>query len=207
MKALMYNATALEDLEVSMTNTWVPCPYYNVTTEWIKLTATEREAAVRLADECTGVVNFNTAKEVKSFTIVSCACEQNNQAKWLIGQQGNNLYKDQAAVKIGIADVYGSVLVPIREPHVIALKLPYDTTLTVDKESTNFWDNRGELKVAFPGNGALRMAAFPCTFTLGYGSVVPSTFDSLVATFESRDPADSITAGKSTLGFMRPYRL
>ena len=185
-----------EDLEVSLTNIRMLCPFHNVTTEWLKLTATECEAAVSLADECAGVVYFNTAKEVKSFTIVSRACEQNNQAKWLIGQQGNHLYKGQVAVKIRIAVVYGSVLVPMRKPHAIALKLPYDTKLIVDKENTNFWVDCGELNAAFPGNGALCMAAFPYTFALGYGSVVPSTFNGLVATFESRDPADSITAGE-----------
>ena len=69
MNDLMHNAAALAALEISVTNTRQPCPTHNVTTEWIKLKATEREAVIRLVDECAGVVSFNTAKEVKSFTL------------------------------------------------------------------------------------------------------------------------------------------
>ena len=61
-----------------MTNTWMSCPSHNVTTEWFNLTAIECEAAVSQADEYAGVVYVNTTKEVKSFTIVSRACEQND---------------------------------------------------------------------------------------------------------------------------------
>ena len=129
MNALLHNATALKDLEVSVTNTWMPCPSHNVTTEWFKLTATELEAAISLADECAGVVYVNTTKEVKSFTIVSRVCEQPTREKWLIGQQGNHLFQGKAAVRLGIIKVCGSVIFPMREPHAIALKLPYNTTL------------------------------------------------------------------------------
>ena len=39
----------------------------------------------------------NNSKEIKSFTIISRACEQPDQGKWLIGQEGNHLSQGQAA--------------------------------------------------------------------------------------------------------------
>ena len=81
MNNLMHNAAVLLTLEVSMTNTRRSCPTHNMTTEWIKLITTERQAAVSLVDECAGVVYFNARKEVQSLTIVSRSYVKNNRAK------------------------------------------------------------------------------------------------------------------------------
>ena len=59
MNSLLYNATALKDLEVSVTNTRISYPSHNMTIDWFKLTAIEREAAVTKKDKraCVAYVN------------------------------------------------------------------------------------------------------------------------------------------------------
>ena len=64
----MHNTTALKALEVSVTNTRVPSPSHNVTTDWFMLMATERASAITQKDECAGVAYVNNLQEIKSFT-------------------------------------------------------------------------------------------------------------------------------------------
>ena len=103
-------------------------------------------------------------------------------------------------MQLGLAAVYGSVVVPMRKPHAIALNLPFNNTLIVDNKNTDFWADCGDLATVFPGEGSLRMVILHCIFTLGYGSTVPSTFATLVTAIDSTNPNVSITAGETMLG-------
>ena len=80
MESLLQNTTALKALDVSVTTTQSPSPSHNVTTDWFKLLATERGSAVTQKDKCAGVAYVNTSQEFKSFTIVSRASEETDQA-------------------------------------------------------------------------------------------------------------------------------
>ena len=103
-------------------------------------------------------------------------------------------------MRLGLAAVCGSVVDPMREPHDIILNLPFDNTLIVDTDNTEFWDNCDDLKTVFPGEGPLHMVVFPCTFALGYGATVPSLFATLVDSIDSTDPNVSIAAGEPMPG-------
>ena len=109
-------------------------------------------------------------------------------------------------MRLPLAAVCGSVVVTMRETHAIALGLTCDDTLIVDNNNTTLWDNCDDLKVAFPGEGELRMVIFPCTFALGYGTMVPSSFALLVELIDSPDPSVSITAGQPMLGVAMALR-
>ena len=98
-------------------------------------------------------------------------------------------------MRLPLNGVYGSVVVPMRETHATVLGLTFDDTLIVDNDNTTLWDNCEDLTVTFPGEGELRMVVFPCTFALGYGTTVPSSFALLVESINSPDPSVSITAG------------
>ena len=108
-----------------------------MTTDWFKLPATERASAVTQKDKCAGVTYVNTSQVFKAFTIVSRASEPTNRATWLIGQEGNHLHQGQAAMRLQLAAVCGSVVVPMRKTHAIALSLPFDDTLIVDNDNTD----------------------------------------------------------------------
>ena len=103
-------------------------------------------------------------------------------------------------MRLRLAAVCGSVVVPMREPHAIALSLPFDDTLIFDNNNTDFWDNCDDLKTVFPGEGSSCMVVFLCTFALVYGATVPSSFATLVDSIDFTDPNVSIAAGESMLG-------
>ena len=200
MESLAQNEPALKALDLSVTTSQPPSPHLNVTTAWFKLTPTERALAAAQKDECAGVTYVTTSKGLQAFTIVSRASEPTDRATWLIGQEGNHLHQGQLVMQLPLAAVCGSVVVPMREHHAIALTLPFDNTLIVDNDNTDFWDNCGDLKTVFPGEGSLRMVVFPCTFALGYGATVPSLFATLVDLIDSTDPNVSIAAGEPMPG-------
>ena len=50
------------------------------------------------------------------------------------------------------------------------------------------------------------MVVFPCTFALGYGATVPSSFALLVESIDSPDPSVFITAGQPMLGVAMALR-
>ena len=109
-------------------------------------------------------------------------------------------------MRLRLAAVCGSAVVSMRKPHAIPLSLPFDNTLIVDNDNTEFWDNCDDLKTVFPGEGNLRMVVFPCTFALGYGATEPSSFATLVDSIDSTDQNVSITAGKPMLGVAMALR-
>ena len=80
MESLVQNELALKALEVSVTTSQLPSPYHNVTTDWCKLTPTERALAVAQKDECAGVTYVTTSKVLQDFTIVSRASESTDRA-------------------------------------------------------------------------------------------------------------------------------
>ena len=137
----MQNEMALQALEVSVTNTRRPHTTHNMCKAWLSMTLELHEAAIGQVDECPGSMYFNSDKELVSFTIVLRPCVQNNQADWLISQQGNHLDKGRVAVKIRINDLCGSAVVLMRELFTKLLKLTYNTTLIVDKANITFEDN------------------------------------------------------------------
>ena len=62
----------------------------------------------------------NTSQVLKAFTIISRASELTDRATWLIGQEGNHLHRGQADMRLRLAAVCGSVVVPMREIHAIS---------------------------------------------------------------------------------------
>lgn len=69
------------------------------------------------------------------------------------------------------------------------LGLKCDDTLILDSQICTLWSGE-DLDTAFPGNGVLRMEAFPCTFFFGYSSIFPkASMDNLLVALASTTPA------------------
>ena len=78
------------------------------------------------------------------------------------------------------------IVVPMREPNAVALKLVYDASKVVMVTNCKFWPNFNADK-DFPGAGDLCMVALPLVIPFEQGTIVPQSFDE---SFDSIEAAD-----------------
>ena len=186
MEDLALQPAALDFLEIATTATGPTDPKYHLFKEWCAMSSEDRSEAL-LSIEINGVMYVNTDLDLQVVSIINPPADRLQRKEWCIGQVGTRLSRGAEPVRFNRDAVCGDVVVPMRVPYAEALGLFYDTSKSITATTCKLWDDFDPAK-DFPGDGELRMTAFPRGFPFGQGAVVPQSFEEMLDLIESDNP-------------------
>ena len=115
----------------------------------------EQEAAI-LTMDVDGIIYTNTDLDFQVISIIHQPADRSQRKDWLVGQIGTRLSRGAEQVRFDLRAVCGNVVVPMREPHAVALSLKFDDKKTINETTGTLWSGF-DLDTDFPGEGELRM--------------------------------------------------
>ena len=124
------------------------------------MSAEEREAAL-LSIDIEGIMYMNTDLEFQVISIIHPPADRSQRKDWCVGQVGTRLSRGAEPVRFNLHAVCGYIVVPMREPYAKELGLVYDASKIITGTNCTLWSGFDPEK-NFPGEGELRMTAFPC---------------------------------------------
>ena len=131
--------------------------------------------------------------------------ERSQRGDWCVRKYGTRLSQGSEPIRFNCAETCGEIIVPIRQPHALALKLVYESSTVVTATNCTFWPNFDAEK-DFQGEGDLCMAALPIVFPFGQGAVVPQSFDKFLNSIEAADGRPQILNGQPAPGLADALR-
>ena len=110
--------------------------------------------------------------------MIADPAERSQQRNWCIGQYSTRLSQGSEPIRFNRAEMRGKIVVPMRQPYALALKLVYDTTKVGTATNCKLWPTF-DAEEDFPGTGDLCMAALPIAIPFGQGAVMPQSLNEL----------------------------
>ena len=163
------------------------------------MTEMQKTETLQDVNDVTGIVYLNTDSEFRSVSIISKPAHCPHQAEWRLGQIGTRLSRGPEGILFNLDDLFGSIVVPMRESNAKRLGLLYNSTKIISDTNCKLWDNFN-MEKDFPGEGELCMATLPCVFPYGQGAEVPQSFEDLLKSIDSSDGSPQILNGKPCPG-------
>ena len=157
MEKLATVPAALDLLEVATTATAPLDPNYYIYRAWCNETVELRSAMLIKQRDLTGILYRNQDLELQTISMIANPADRLQQANWCVGQFGTRLRRGSQPLQFNRNEVWGEIIVPMREPHAKELALVYDKkVITVDK--CTLWADF-DADTDFLGEGDLVMTA------------------------------------------------
>ena len=99
--------------------------------------------------DLTGILYWNHDKELKALSMIAEPADRLQQADWCVGQDGTRLSRGSQPLQFNRTEVYGEIIVPMREPHAKELALVYNKK-AIDVDKCTLWADF-DAATDFPG--------------------------------------------------------
>ena len=139
MEALALIPAVLDALGVATIHTSPTDPTYHIYQEWCDGTAAVQAELLRNQTDLTGVLYWNKDCEFQVVSMIADLVERSQRGDWCVGQHGTRLSRGSEPVRFNCGEMCDEIVVPMRQPHALALKLVYESSTVITATNCTFW--------------------------------------------------------------------